>query len=44
MARANFQPLMAWAVSCVFLNDTRRYEPRARADLFWLISVAAYRT
>jgi hypothetical protein len=32
-ARPSFQPLMAWAVSRVFLNETRRYEPRARADL-----------
>lgn len=33
IARASFHPLMACAVSRVFLNDTRRYEPRDRADL-----------
>ncbi|KAF4512684.1 hypothetical protein G6O67_000033 [Ophiocordyceps sinensis] len=43
-ARWSFHPLMAWAVSRVFLKDTRRYEPRARADLEGWISVAAYRT
>lgn len=30
-ARCSFIPLMAWAVSRVFLKLTRRYEPRARA-------------
>jgi hypothetical protein len=43
-ARSSFQPLMAWAVSRVFLKDTRRYAPRARADFAGWISVAAYRT
>jgi hypothetical protein len=43
-ARSSFQPLMACAVSRVFLKDTRRYAPRARADFAGWISVAAYRT
>jgi hypothetical protein len=36
--------LMAWAVSRVFLKDTRRYDPRERADFAGAISVAEYRT
>lgn len=44
MARWSFQPLIAWAVSLVFLKETRRYDPRARADLAEEISWAAYRT
>ncbi len=43
-ARWSFQPLIAWAVSRVFLNDTRRYDPRERADFAGAISVAEYRT
>lgn len=43
-ARASFQPLMACAVSRVFLKETRRYDPRERADFAGAISVAAYRT
>jgi hypothetical protein len=40
-ARWSFQPLIIWAVSRVFLNETRRYDPRARADFAGAISVAA---
>ncbi len=43
-ARCNFHPLIAWAVSRVFLKETRKYAPRARADFVGWISVAAYRT
>jgi hypothetical protein len=35
---------MAWAVSRVFLNETRRYEPRERADLVLSIDEDPYRT
>lgn len=42
-ARWSFQPLMAWAVSRVFLKETRRYDPRERADFAGAIS-AEYRT
>jgi hypothetical protein len=42
-ARWSFQPLIAWAVSRVFLNETRRYDPRERADFAGAISVAEYR-
>jgi hypothetical protein len=40
-ARWSFQPLIIWAVSRVFLNETRRYDPWARADFAGAISVAA---
>lgn len=43
-ARVNFQPLMACAVSRVFLKEVLRYEPRARALLAGSMEVAAYRT
>jgi hypothetical protein len=43
-ARWSFQPLIAWAVSRVFLKETRRYDPRERADFAGAISVAEYRT
>jgi hypothetical protein len=44
MALWSFQPLIACAVSRVFLKETRRYAPRALADFAGEISVAAYRT
>lgn len=44
-ARSNFQPLIACAVSRVFLNETRRYEPRLFADLAdGILSWGPYRT
>lgn len=42
IALCNFKPLIACAVSRVFLNEHRRYAPRERA-LFAESRVAAYR-
>lgn len=43
-AFCNFKPLIAAAVSCVFLKETRKYEPRDLADFALLIGLAPYRT